>query len=66
MPRNSGVLVRHCPYCGKKYTRTNYMIRRGVRGNKGELLSDTHLIACYRKLQRERPQGAPDASQAQA
>lgn len=49
MGRSSGTRNHKCPYCGKPYVRTNWMVRYGHVAKDGKLLSDTHLIACYRK-----------------
>jgi len=46
--RNSGARKKTCPYCGKRYTRTNFMVRRDVYDSEGQLLGDTHLIKCAR------------------
>lgn len=43
-------MVGPCPYCGKRYKRTNWMIRfHGPTDENGYILRDTHLIACWRK-----------------
>ncbi len=56
MSRSSGQHMRTCRYCGERYLLTNFMKRSGTwrnpevaRDADGNILSDTHLIACYRK-----------------
>jgi len=53
MSRSSGTkFVGPCPYCGKRYLFTNYMSREklALMDKAGRRLTDTHLIACYRKM----------------
>ncbi|AGG89151.1 hypothetical protein [Rhodanobacter denitrificans] len=44
-------VVGPCPYCGQRYTLTNYMRRfhDPASDGAGRFLTDTHLIACFRK-----------------
>ena len=57
MAQPSGMIVMACKFCGRRYLRTNWMIRYGVRGYDGRLLRDTHQIACNKKLRTAQAQG---------
>lgn len=55
MSRNAGVRTLPCPYCGKRYVRTNWMRRHlGERAADGALLDDSHLIGCYRRQEAKK------------
>lgn len=51
--RPNGTRKYRCWVCGQMYTRSNYMIRRGVKTADGLCLDDTHQISCYRKRKEE-------------
>lgn len=55
MSQPSGSRGICCPYCGETYRRTNWMKRYGFYDYAGNLLGDTHLIACARKHGKARP-----------
>lgn len=63
MGRANGSRTRTCPICGKYYTHTNFMTRRGVRDKHGKLLDDTHRIACAKKRDKAEENPPSDLSE---
>lgn len=51
MAHPSGTYMVSCPYCGQRYTRTNWMRRDANTDcdDDGRRLIDTHLIACWQR-----------------
>lgn len=52
----NGNRSKRCRYCGNRYTRCNFMIRRGNEvGPDGLRLDDTHLLKCARGREKKEP-----------
>lgn len=51
MAQPNGTRTVQCRYCGRKYKLNNFNRRhKGPLGPDGTRLTDTHLIACAKKL----------------